>query len=1039
MCTPANYIVTGISDNGEWAVGMQGTAATDMYTFRWNLVTNEIELSDVPAMCGNSIADDGTYCGGFNYTDNSGQTRVMPGYFDGAWHLLPVPDVTVKDAFDGCISADGRHMALTLEFDGKYHGVQYKDNELVCVLKSDDYARVYDITNDGSRTCGWTYAKVNGKLLNRTGVYWEGDSDYKIIDPDPQNPHNSMFGGVRKFSSDGNSALYFGGWFEQEEGLPYVTGIRNFTTGEVTKIYSVDEVGSDFQLDDFSDDYTVVGTYNYQACIAEGDKTYYLVDWLLEKKGIDARAEWTEVMDYEGTFLLNRATCIQSNGKAIGVQYNGTDQELHSMVIRFDVALGDCAPAHVKSVEVSKALAARIDWIMPYGIDTERINGYNVYRDGVKVNSEPVMESYIYDSGLEQGKTYSYQVSAIYDSGESEKSAATEITIVGVVAEKPTSLFARQKGLNSVSLHWDVPNTNLVSKHYYDYDSETMGFGTSELNIDAEAAIKFPAEEIALYGDSKISAIEFYPKSLQQGWKVRVYSENAEGKLTKLAEQRILNKDIKVGERNMVTLSNPIAVPENENLVVSVSFTVVEESSKQDVIGMQYGKVTKGYSDLLRQETIPPEPFQSLYDMGAAIGMPMNVSWKIGVVLTPDGSASDIDNVEKYVVTRDGTEIYSGNELSCLDAGLNDGTYSYGVKAVYGDGRNSEPAEVSRTVKMRDDAPYGAQNMTAVTENGNLNVTWNAPVDKDVTDITWAFGSKSSKAVTSANNNYNLQAAAIYPETMFRGLDGYNIVGAKFYPTCDATYTIIIDNGIGTEKLVYHEVETFRQGEWNTVYFDEPLKLDVNKRYRLIVDCWDVEEKGSPLAVDDSKSVYGYSCLVNVSDQEEQWQEVSDQIGAQCNWMIGLLAADPVEKELPVKGYDVTLDGRKLNSTLITETSYTRPIDELDVQPLKWYKVAVDTWYEPATVAVPGNPVEIILDGAGVDETFVADMTVGTEGALLRVTNAAEVSLYDVNGLEVAKAAGECVRIDSLTAGIYIVKAVDASGKHLTTKINIRR
>lgn len=1040
MCSPANYIVTGISDNGEWALGLYGNEISDVYAFRWNLVTNEIELSDEASMCGTSIANDGTYCGGFNYTEESGRTVVRPGYYDGQWHQLPLPEEgTVNDALDGAISPDGRHMALTIVLDGKYCGAQYTDGQLVRILKSDSDARVYDITDDGSRTCGWTYAHVNGKVLNRTGVWWEGDSDYKIIDADPEKPYNAPWAGVRKFSSDGNRVLYFGGWTSPASGFPYVTGIKDLTSGNITPIYAADAVGEDFQVDDFSDDNFVVGSYNYVASISEGDKTYYLADWLLEKKGIDAKADWTEVMTYNGSFLLTRATCIQHNGKAIGIQYNGTDYELHSMVVRFDVTLGDCAPVSVKVAEVAKALATRVDWVMPYGLDTDNIKGYNVYRDGVKINTTPVQGSYLYDSGLEQGKTYSYQVTAIYDSGESEKSDATEIKVIGAVPEKPASFFARQKGLRSVSLTWNAPFTNLVRKYYFDDDHVTEGFGTSELNTTAEAAIKFSSEELALYGNSKVTAVEFYPMSLQQGWKVTLYSEDADGKLTTLAQHRVANKDIKVGERNLFTLPTPVDIPDGENLLASVCVTVVDENSMQNAIGMQYGKVTKGYSDLLRRELIPPEDFQSLADMGAEAGLAMNVSWKIGVILTPEGTSDDIDTVDKYVLTRDGEEIYSGSGLANVDEDMADGTYSYGVKAVYADGRQSEPAEVISKVKMRDDAAYGVQNPAVSSDAENTSVVWEAPVDADITDITWAFGEKSSTKVTSSGNNYNLQAAAIYPETKLKGLNGYSLVGAKFYPTCDATYTIIIDNGVKTEELVYHEVESYKQNEWNTVYFDEPIALDVDKKYRLIVDCYDVENNGSPLAVDDSKGVEGYSCLINVTTQAEQWQEVSATTGSSCNWMMGIVVADPEPRALPIKGYDVLLDGNKLNETLVTETSYSLPTAQLGAAEGTKHKIAVDTWYEPATAAVPGTPVEFVIGQTGIDATFVADMTVGNDGAILRVTNAVEIALYDISGLEVASAAEESIRIDSLASGIYIVKAHDAAGKELVTKINIRR
>jgi len=1046
LCSPADYTVWGISDNGEWALGVQGNAMTEMYAFRWNLITNEIDVSPVPSMCGTSIADNGTFCGGFNYTDEQGRTTVMPGYFDGTWHLLPMPEGKVTDAYDGAISPDGRHMALTIEINGKGKGVQYKDNEIVRILKSDDYARVYDITDDGSKIGGWTYAIVNGKLLNRTGVYWEGDSNYKIIDRDPSKPENSPWAGVRRFSTDGNYALYYGGWTVPKDGFPYVESIKNLTTGEITKVNAVDKIGQDFQLNDMSDDLKVVGSYNYLACIAEGDKTYYLTDWLKEKKGIDAKAEWTEVMTTEANaFLLTSATCIQHNGKSIGMMYNGTDMEMHSMVVRFDVTLDNCAPVTVNTSEITKALATRINWVMPYGMDLTKVKGYNIYRNGEKINDTPVVATSYYDSNLEGGKEYKYQITAIYEGGESEKSSESVITIANVGPEQPTSVVVRQKGFNSVSLTWDKPSTNLVRKYYYDEESLTEGFGTSELQTTAEAGIKYSADEMALYGNSKITGVEFYPLSKQQGWVISLYSENEEGKLTTIKKFKVNANNLKIGERNVFTLPEAIDIPKGQNLIVSVSVTVVEEASMRNVIGMQLGKVTKGYSDLLRRaDKIPPESFKSLIDMAAGSGMSMQVSWKLGIILTPEGASADIDKIDNYVLTRDGNEIHKGSDMKYLDANMKEGTYNYGLTAVYSDGRKSEPVTAIQKVATPTDPVYGAQDVAVelTSDKENIKVTWKAPAgeDVDLTDVTWAHGNRSTNTnITSSNNNYNLQAAAIYPPSHFKGLVGYNIVGAKFFPTCDATYTIIVDNGVNTEQLAYYEVDSYKQGEWNTFYFDKPIALDLNKKYRLIVDCYDVEDGGSPLAVDDCKGVDGFSCMINVSDKEEDWQEVSAAIGTTTNWMIGLLAADPNPTPLELTGYDVKLDDKKLNESILTKTEFEYPVASIYGNTVTRHDIVVDTWYKPSTTAVPGTPVVFTINGVGVDETFIADLHISNDGAILKVSTATDIVLYDMNGIRVAYANGDSVRIDDLASGIYVVKATTAEGKGIATKVNISR
>lgn len=1039
LCSPVDCTIFGISDNGDWAVGMQGNAMSEMYAFRWNLITNEVEVSDVPSECGNSIANDGTFCGGFPYKDKDGRTVVGPGFYDGTWHALPVPEGTVSDAFDGSISPDGRHMAITVELNGIYQVVQYEDKKFVRVLKSDnDHSRVYCITNDGSRIGGWTNAHIRNLTVNRTGVYWEGDSEYKIIDADPENPYRAPWAGVNAFTSDGVHALFNGGWVSPKNERSYVVGIKNLITGEIAPVYPIDDnENSELLLDDIADDLTVVGTYGGFAVISQNGKTSYFVDWLLDKYGVDAKKDWTEVMTYEGAFLLQRAQCIQNNGKSVGIMYNGSDMEMHSMVVKFDVNLSNSAPVYVKTSEVEKANAVRLEWVMPYGMDLSSIKGYNIYRDDVRINQSPVTGSSYYDTRLEPGKAYTYEVSAVYEEGESDRSEASTITMAGVTPEAPAMFVARQKGFNSVSLTWDHPYTNLVDKHYYDNQSMTEGFGASELNTTVEAGIKIDAEELALYGKPKVSAVEFYPMSKQENWKVSLYSQNASGKLSALVSYRV-TQDLILGERNLFTLPEAVEVPAGVNLIASVSFTVVDESSMQNVMGMQFGKVNEGYSDLLRRVIIPPEDFQSFSEMAKDAGMNMRVSWKIGVILTPEGLSADIDNIDHYLLTRGGAEIYSGEDLKYVDANMAEGTYMYGVTAVYSDGRKSQPATVSQNVAARVDEAYAAQDVRVAADATDVTVTWKAPEDIDLTDITWAHGEQSSTRITAANNNYNLQAAAIYPPSVFSGLTGYNIVGAKFFPTCDATYTIIVDNGIKTQQVAYLEVDDFTQGKWNTVYFDEPVALNPNRPYRLIVDCYDVEDHGSPIAVDDGRGVDGYSCLINVSYEEEQWQEVSASIGKSCNWMIGLLVADAVPAALPVKGYDVRLDGAKLNDALIEETEYVYPLVSVGGDSTTTHKMYVDTWYEPAAVAVPGQPVTFTLKSAGVEDTFVADLNITNDGAILKVSDALNVALYDMNGVRVVAAESDSVRIDGLAAGIYVVKATTAGDKVMTTKVNIR-
>ena len=74
-------------------------------------------------------------------------------------------------------------------------------------------------------------------------------------------------------------------------------------------------------------------------------------------------------------------------------------------------------------------LSAVINWTGP---SDRAFIGYNVYRNGVKLNATPLTESTYTDINLARNTTYSYQVSNVFDEGESAKTAAVSVTTKGV-------------------------------------------------------------------------------------------------------------------------------------------------------------------------------------------------------------------------------------------------------------------------------------------------------------------------------------------------------------------------------------------------------------------------------------------------------------------------------------------------------------------------------------------------------------------------------------------------------------------------------
>lgn len=85
--------------------------------------------------------------------------------------------------------------------------------------------------------------------------------------------------------------------------------------------------------------------------------------------------------------------------------------------------------------------------------------GYNVYRDGLLVNPDPILELTYMDSGVDPG-TYVYTVTAVYDEGESDP---TPGFTVEVEALNPVTdlVLDNEPGSPDVMISWSAPARDL--------------------------------------------------------------------------------------------------------------------------------------------------------------------------------------------------------------------------------------------------------------------------------------------------------------------------------------------------------------------------------------------------------------------------------------------------------------------------------------------------------------------------------------------------------------------------------------------------
>jgi hypothetical protein len=129
-------------------------------------------------------------------------------------------------------------------------------------------------------------------------------------------------------------------------------------------------------------------------------------------------------------------TAITDSNGVASVQTTLTTVGMHWVTASFDSGTNTMYRGSTTSAEVNVSptglsatpgnAQAQLSWSAATGA-----SGYNVYRDGAKVNSAPITSTNHLDTGLTNGVTYSYQVTAVVNGRESAKSPAVSAAPAG--------------------------------------------------------------------------------------------------------------------------------------------------------------------------------------------------------------------------------------------------------------------------------------------------------------------------------------------------------------------------------------------------------------------------------------------------------------------------------------------------------------------------------------------------------------------------------------------------------------------------------
>lgn len=1038
---PENLQVTAVSPNGKWACGIVGDGATIMQGLLWNLVTGETTyLSLTDESTAMDVTDDGMVVGAFTdytATENGAPISVAGFYKDGKWTRFD--NSTIEGAaLDGGeaygVSDDGRFAVGATYINGKYCPVKWEDGVLKLAYKSTEGV-AYTITGDGEFAAGWSTeslqvpsADSTRTVTNRVAIYWS-DSEAYIVGTYP-----SIFDAGQKFSPD-KSKLLCSAWghsFVYDMITQERTELPWYSENCYNKyLYYIDNNGTVIGGEEDMDMFT--GASDYYAYIYENGTAMKMVDWLAEK-GVtvdDTKAQLIRGVDMSlDQKVMAFMTLINENGMLTGA--------FSSAILKLDCEVDYPAPVALKVSKLNGLNTVRLTWNAPL-VSADNVVGYNVYCNGTRIVEGINEVSYMND--VVDG-TYVYAVTALYE-GENDdivESEFSESVTIEIAAEQPnpvSNVEAHQVGYDDLRLRWESPASNLPQATYFDPSEVTSSFGGGSNSF--VSAIRLGYDFVQKYSqDYAIARVGFMPGNEKAHYSIVVYVDEAE-----VYRQAVADSGLKYGRMNIVNLGSPVRFAENQMVYVAVEVDASDlSSSAANVIGMNYGSLVEGYSDLVRLLTEPK--FYSLNRSAVDNGIgEMPISWAISAIfgkVDAEGHVQiDNDVVAGYEVYRDGDKLATVTDETYLDKGVSTGTHTYGVEVRYADESMSERESITVEMSLNVSACQKVTNVEVMSEPSYVKASWSAPLNNDERVVSYSGNEKGAGIKVNTSDLVEYTVAAYYPFSYVDWYEGYVIKSLRFYPTDEAVFTLVLEvDGVDAEMISIGELgepDGYMLNQWNEYELNTPVTIKRGGEYMVKLICSEVDPTTTPISLDNTAGVTDVSDLF--SWDYATFSSITEYVSVSGNWMLGMVVNNGSEEALPVDGYNVLIDGTQVNEDLVQETVYDHSADfkEADIHRLK-----VNVVY-PSVGEVEGDVVFFSVSPAAVESVSVDRVNVypNPAASYLRVDGPADrLVMYDLSGRKVAETCAVELDVTALPVGNYLLR-VYAGDVVSTVKVVIVR
>ena len=1019
--SPYYHEINSISPNGKWACGMFQENALNR-AFRWNLETNVVDYLGPKGHLSEAwgVSNDGVVCGIFVFTQIDGNPCSTGGYWkDGELYPLKDENGTIIYSTAAAITPDGQYIAGSI-----IDGVDYT----ACVWKNGVIERRFETTNPSGSKCV-SYASAisdDGQIVagyykpsNRLPCYWN-------------NTELVPLSTARSYDCDANSISPNKKYIlarDAEGSFVYNTQTKERT--DVPFIHQDDPQADYYSLTgamQVFDDKTVI--------MFEGWDLFSNNNGYIWKGGTDYKTikEWLkDNFNYEVPKLYNSAPSItrfsRDMKRAISLTYVGVDDygqaEYCGLAFITDQEVNYARPMSLTARQAESTNNVLLNWTKP-AANEAAITGYRIYRGGQKITeTSPGENSYV---DKNQGAAQlSYQVSAMYDTNESEKISAG-VTVKESYYVAPVRSFSTyQVNYNNVVLNWNKPNTGYDAclKLHNDKFAVPFGAGTAK---DYWAAVKFNKGLVSCYtGNFEIKAIEFYPCQKVEKLTLILSSNDQE-----LASQVIDQTKLVMGEKNIVQLNNPVAIPANGDITVTIK---IEQADAGIPIGMAEDPAVEG-GNLISEDGVEWTTLAILSEGS------YTYNWLISLLLDTNainGAPSTLSvaspAITGYKIYRDNEKIAevapTGETQNYGDNNVTPGLHIYGIEAVY----NSSKVSAQKTSELfarngKADRCPAPVNLSGISEYGHLNLTWDMPENAEVGFTNWEY--QTGIGYSSLDNWYY---GVAYSAEKMKPFAGSKITNVNFMPVVeDVKYAVVIFEN-GSEKYKQQlDIKKENIGKINRIKLDTPITVLPYTEYMASIYVSEVPKGGTtvkPVGVDTTWPQDGGLLMSENGD----YFTIPENVPAKGNLLISMDVEKMTPRFNPGMTYKVYVDEVAEPQTL-SENVFTK--STAGTTEIKTVSLKVAAIYPNGEKMSEATTVTIDPAGISTEETVVVKVYPNPATSYVNIEgNVTSAALFDMSGREVTRIENaNSMEVGSYAAGSYLLRSV-IDGKVYTNKIQL--